>query len=360
MDRSDESGGPGGKRSRGSGGEAPSRQRSRSPAANIGLATVAELAGVSEATVSRVLNRKYGVSQATREAVEAALRKAGYERQLKGELVLLLVPGVAEQIFADLCEAIENEIAPYGLRAVICPGTQRERDYVEAMIDAGIAAVVFLSSSNTMRNTDPVARQLLQSRGIPFLCVNGGFADIPSPVFSTDDWRAAEVAVAHLYDLGHRRIGMCAGPVGNTPADRRVEGFVQAMDRRDLPNSDDFVVRQYYNIEGGRHSAEALLQMGVTAIVASSDDMALGAMRAIQRNGLKVPADISVIGYNDSYMLDFTDPPLTSVRQPVERIAENTTRAIVALTGNRELPLTEVLIEPEIRLRGSTGPVAVR
>ena len=359
MDRSDESGGPGGKRSRGSGSEA-SRHRSRSPAANIGLATVAELAGVSEATVSRVLNRKYGVSQATREVVEAALRKAGYERQLKGELVLLLVPGVAEQIFADLCEAIENEIAPYGLRAVICPGTQRERDYVEAMIDAGIAAVVFLSSSNTMRNTDPVARQLLQSRGIPFLCVNGGFADIPSPVFSTDDWRAAEVAVAHLYDLGHRRIGMCAGPVGNTPADRRVEGFVQAMDRRDLPNSDDFVVRQYYNIEGGRHSAEALLQMGVTAIVASSDDMALGAMRAIQRNGLKVPSDISVIGYNDSYMLDFTGPPLTSVRQPVERIAENTTRAIVALTGNRELPLTEVLIEPEIRLRGSTGPVAVR
>lgn len=361
MDRSDDSNGPRSQRGRTGGTEgAAHRHRPRSPAANIGLATVAELAGVSEATVSRVLNRKYGVSAATREAVEAALRKAGYERQLKGELVLLLVPGVAEQIFADMCEAIENEIAPYGLRAVICPGTQRERDYVEAMIDAGIAAVVFLSSSNTVRNADPVARQLLQSRGIPFLCVNGGFPDTPSPVFSTDDWRAAEMAVAHLYDLGHRRIGMCAGPVGNTPADRRVEGFVQAMDRRELPNSDDFVVRQYYNIEGGRHAAEELLQMGVTAIVASSDDMALGAMRAIQRAGLKIPGDISVIGYNDSYMLDFTDPPLTAVRQPVERIAENTTRAIVALTANRPLPLAEVLIDPEMRLRGSTAPVAVR
>ena len=103
-------------------------------------------------------------------------------------------------------------------------------------------------------------------------------------------------------------------------------------------------------------AAEELLELGVTAIVASSDNMALGAMRALHRHGLRVPADISIIGYNDSYMLDFTDPPLTAVRQPVERIAENTTRAIVALTASRELPLAEVLIEPEFRLRGSTGP----
>jgi len=342
------------------GDEGPQRQRQRSPAGNVSLAAVAELAGVSEATVSRVLNRRYGVSASTREAVEAALRKIGYERPARGELVVLLVPNLTDAIFAQMCDSIENQITPYGLRAVVCPGTFQERDYVESLLDAGIAAVVFLSSSNTIRNSDPVARQLLVSRGIPFISVNGGFADTPSAVFSTDDWRAAEMAVGHLYDLGHRRIGMCAGPVGNTPADRRVEGFVQAMDRRDLPNSEDFVVRQHFGIEGGRHAAEDLLGLGVSAIVASSDDMALGAMRAIQRQGLKIPADISVVGYNDSYMLDFTDPPLTTVRQPVERIAENATRAIVALMSSRSLPLNEVLIEPEIRLRGSTGPAPSR
>jgi len=334
------------------------KQRPRSPAGNVGLAAVAELAGVSEATVSRVLNRKYGVSSTTREAVEAALRKIGYERPVHGELVVLLVPSLNDSIFAAMCDAIENQITPYGLRAVVCTGTNREREYVESLLDSGIAAFVFLSSSNTTRNSDPVARQLLISRGIPFIGVNGGFPDTPTPVFSTDDWQAAELAVSHLYDLGHRRIGMCAGPVGNTPADRRVEGFVQAMDRRDLPNSEDFVVRQYYSIEGGRHAAEDLLQLGVSAIIASSDNMAFGAIRAIQRKGLKVPGDISVVGYNDSYVLDFTDPPLTSVRQPVERIAENTTRAILSLIANKSVPLSEVLIEPEIRLRGSTGPVA--
>jgi len=339
--------------------QSPQRQRPRSPAGNVSLAAVASLAGVSEATVSRVLNRKYGVSAATRVAVEVALRKIGYERPVRGELVVLLVPNLLDAIFATMCESIENEITPYGLRTIVCPGVAQEREYIESLLDAGVAAVVFLSSSNTTRHSDLVARQLLISRGIPFIGVNGGFPDMPTAVFSTDDWRAAEIAVGHLYDLGHRRIGMCAGPVGNTPADRRVEGFVQAMDRRGLPNSEDFVVRQYFGIEGGRHAADELLALGVSAIVASSDDMALGAMRAIQRNGLKVPGDISVIGYNDSYMLDFTDPPLTTVRQPVERIAENTTRAILALISNRELPLTEVLIEPEIRLRTSTGP-AVR
>ena len=138
MDRSDDSPGPRSQSGRtgATEGAAP-RHRPRSPAANIGLATVAELAGVSEATVSRVLNRKYGVSAATREPVEAAMKKAGYERQLKGELVLLLVPGVAEQIFADLCEAIENEIAPYGLRAVICPGRSERMPVINA---AGITA----------------------------------------------------------------------------------------------------------------------------------------------------------------------------------------------------------------------------
>ncbi|WP_244466888.1 substrate-binding domain-containing protein [Devosia geojensis] len=129
------------------------------------------------------------------------------------------------------------------------------------------------------------------------------------------------------------------------PPDHRGRCFVQALDRC-LLVSDDFIVRPYYHIKGGRYAAEELLVLGVTAIVASSDDMALGAMRAIHRNGLRVPADVSVVGYNDSYLLDFTDPPRTAVRQPIERIAENVTRAIVALVANRVLPATEVLIEP--------------
>ncbi|WP_081709967.1 LacI family DNA-binding transcriptional regulator [Arthrobacter sp. 35W] len=337
-----------------------SGKKARSPAGSAKLSEVAALAGVSEATVSRVLNRKYGVSQRTREQVEDALREIGYERTLKGEIVLVLVPGLKTPFFGEMCNAIEAELSPHGLRAVIgpvLPGSVYERDYVEAFVDTGIVAAIFLSSSNTLVNADDSARALLESRGIPYLCVNGGFAEGESPVVSTDDWRAAELAVDHLYTLGHRRIGMCAGPVGNIPADRRVEGFLNSMDGHNIESAEDFVLRQHFSVDGGRHAADALLDLDVTAIVASSDDMALGAIRAIKRRGMRVPEDVSVIGYNDSFILEFTDPPLTSVSQPVEHLSQAITRTVVSMVHNRKVSTAELFMEPSLTVRQSTAPV---
>jgi LacI family transcriptional regulator, repressor for deo operon, udp, cdd, tsx, nupC, and nupG len=342
--------------------EPPKRRRggSRTPAGSTSLAEVAQLAEVSEATVSRVLNRKYGVSAATRQAVEDALKRVGYERPLDNRLVLMLTPNLKNPIFAQQAERVENELNPYGLKSIICPvypGTPRERDYVESLMDAGVAAIVFLSSSNTLRDADHRVVQLIESRGIPYVSINGGFPDSDAPVVSTDDWRAAELAVGHLHDLGHRRIGIAAGPVDNVPADRRVEGFVHALRRRGIEDAERFVARQHFNIEGGQQAASALLANGVTGIVASSDEMALGAYRAADRAGLSVPGDVSVIGYDDSPMLDFTAPPLTTVRQPVERIAENIGRILTGLIAHRDVSTEEILVDPELRLRGSTAPL---
>jgi LacI family repressor for deo operon, udp, cdd, tsx, nupC, and nupG len=339
----------------------PKKRRTRSsPAGRASLARVAQLADVSEATVSRVLNRRYGVSTATRQAVEEALRKVGYERPLNNQLVLLLTPNLKNPIFALQAERIENELSPHGLKSIICPvypGTPRERDYVESLMDSGVAAIIFLSSSNTLQNPDVAGIRIVESRGIPYLSINGGFPNSEAPVVSTDDWRAAEIAVGHLHDLGHRRIGLLAGPVDNIPADRRVEGFVQAMDRRGVDGPEDFVVRQHFNFEGGQQAASALLSQAVTGIVASSDEMALGAFRAVERIGLKIPSEVSIIGYDDSPLLDFTAPPLTTVRQPIERIAEHVGRLVTSLITNRMVDNREILVDPELRLRGSTAPV---
>ncbi|MDR0283732.1 MAG: LacI family transcriptional regulator [Propionibacteriaceae bacterium] len=334
-------------------------KKPRSPLGSTSLAEIAAIAGVSEATVSRVLNHKYGVAAKTRAQVEEALQTVGYERSTKGDIVLILVPILADALFAAMCDAVEKELSPQSLRAVICPvypGSVAELDYVADLADMGVAAAVFLSSSNTLKNADPGPHHLLESRGIPYMTVNGGFADANVPVVSTDDWQAAELAVAHLYDLGHRRIGLIAGPAGNIPADRRVEGFLAAMDARDLADAEDLVVRHHFTIEGGRHATDELLSLGVTAIVASSDNMALGAYRSAQRKGLRVPDDVSVVGYNDSYMLDFTAPALTSVRQPIERIAGLCARTLLTMVQNRPVRTTEILVEPELRIRASTSP----
>jgi alanine racemase len=300
------------------------------------------------------------VSAATRQAVEDALREVGYERPLNSELVLLLTPNLKNPIFAQQAERIENELSPHGLKTVVCPvypGSVQEREYVEALIDSGVAAIVFMSSSNTLRNADHRVVQLVAGRGIPYVSINGGFPEDDAPVVSTDDWQAADLAVGHLHALGHRRIGLIAGPVGNIPADRRVEGFVQAMDRRGLSDADDLVVRHHFNFDGGRQAGAALLAAGVTGIVASSDEMALGAYRAVERAGLSVPGDVSVIGYDDSPLLDYTAPPLTTVRQATERIAENVGRLVTSMIQNRQVSSEEILVEPDIRLRGSTAPL---
>ncbi|MFF5209047.1 LacI family DNA-binding transcriptional regulator [Streptosporangium sp. NPDC000396] len=325
----------------------------------IGITEVAARADVSEATVSRVINRRSGVSAKTREAVERAMAELGYERSTRGQIVAVITPWLSNPFFADVAELIEAALAPHGLKGVLCPalpGGIQEREFVTALADHGVAGVVFLSASNTIENADPETYNVLAARRIPFVGVNGAFEGHDVPVFSTDDHLAAELAVEHLFSLGHRRIGMAAGPVGNRPADRRVEGFLAALERRGVEDPDQWVVRQYYTIEGGQSATSTLLRQDVTAIVAASDFMALGAIRGVRREGLSVPGDVSVVGYDGSMIMEFVDPPLTTVRQPVDRLAKEVARSVVALVSNREVPPGELLFNPELVVRASTAP----
>ncbi|MDF2710642.1 MAG: malR2 [Nonomuraea muscovyensis] len=325
----------------------------------IGITEVAEMAGVSEATVSRVINRRAGVSARTREAVERAMAELGYERSTRGQIVAVITPWLSNPFFAEVAELIEAALAPHGLKGVVCPalpGGIQEREFVGALAEHGVAAVVFLSASNTVDGADPETYHVLAARRIPFVGVNGGFEGHDAPVLSTDDHLSAELAVDHLWTLGHRRIGLASGPSGNRPADRRVEGFAAALARRGVADADAFVVRQRYTVEGGQSATSELLRRGVTAVVAASDFMALGAYRAVAREGLSVPGDVSVVGHDGSMIMEFVDPPLTTVRQPIDRLAKEVARSIVALVSNRDVPRGELLFSPELVVRGSTAP----
>lgn len=326
----------------------------------VGITDVAAHAQVSEATVSRVINRRQGVSRKTRETVEQAMAELGYERPTQGQLVAVVTEFVSNPFFADVAERIESALAPHGLKTILCPvfpGGVQELDFLSALVDKGVAAVVFLSASNTVEGADTESYELLRQRRVPYVGINGEFADgVPVPVFSTDDALAAELAVDHLHRLGHRRIGMASGPSGNRPADRRVRGFVDAMTRRGADDAERWVVRQSYTVEGGQAAAASLAAQGATAIVAASDYMALGAVRGLRRQGLSVPDDVSVVGYDGSSVTEFTDPALTTVRQPADRLALEVGRSVLSLVSNREVPTGELLFDPELVIRASTGP----
>ncbi|MEV6235445.1 LacI family DNA-binding transcriptional regulator [Lentzea sp. NPDC051838] len=325
----------------------------------VGITEIAALAGVSEATVSRVINRRKGVAQATREAVEHAMDELGYERTTPSRLVAVITERVSNPFFADLAERIETILAPHGLKLIVCPafaGGVQEREFVAELADRGIGACVFLSASNTLDDADPETFSILRTRRIPFIAVNGAVPGHDIPVFSTDDVLAASLAVDHLHRLGHRRIAMVSGPKGNGPADRRVRGFVEAMEKVLGIDAADWVIRQPYTVEGGQAAAAHVVRAGATAVVAASDFLALGVIRGARRHGLTIPDDLSVVGYDGTMITEFVDPPLTTVRQPSDRIAAQVGHTLLALLNNRDVPTGELLFDPELIIRATTAP----
>lgn len=337
-------------------------ERTANSLPKIGISAVAKEAGVSEATVSRVLNNPAIVAPDTRRAVEVAMRSVGYAKNNPANLVMIVTPGLSDALFAQLCERLAASLGPHGMRAVICSaplGSVQEFDYVTALADAGAIGAVFASASNTLEDADLQVPRLLQARGIPFICINGSFPGLHAPAISADDILAAELSVDHLWTLGHRRIGLIAGPIGNRPSDLRARGFLQAMRQRGSDITADSIIRHVYSIEGGVAAASALIaEKSPTAIIAASDEMALGAIRAIRRSGKRVPEDISVVGYDDALPLEFTDPPLTTVRQPLDRLAQAAVSLLTRLIRQQAPSRGELLFEPELIIRSSTAPIS--
>lgn len=326
----------------------------------IGITEVAALAQVSEATVSRVVNRRHGVAVQTREAVERAMRELGYERSAQGRIVAVVTPALGQDpLSVELADRLQTELAGRGLTTVVCPaqpGTPQELALVTTLVDHGVAAVVFLRSRNAPGGDRADCYALLDHRTVPYAGVNVAGEEFAGPVFSTDDTRAAEIVVGHLFDLGHRLVGFAAGPGGDASADRRADAFLAALARRGVPDPERWSVGQHPTVEGGTAAGTALIALGVTAIVAANADLALGVVRAARQHGLSVPGGLSVVGYDGTPATEFTDPPLTVLRQPLERLVGELARSVAALAAGRAAPGGELLFAPEFVLRASTAP----
>jgi DNA-binding LacI/PurR family transcriptional regulator len=170
---------------------------------------------------------------------------------------------------------------------------------------------------------------------------------------STDDMTAAGQAFTHLASLGHQRIGLVAGPQDHMPSRRKLAAFAEHANRA---GAEGPVEHALFSVEGGQAATTRLLRHGVTGIICASDVLALGAIRAVRRAGLSVPGDVSVVGYDDSAFMNCTDPPLTTVRQPIESMGKAAVALLVNQMENVSVYPEELLYEPELVVRGSTGP----
>ncbi|WP_456788776.1 LacI family DNA-binding transcriptional regulator [Cellulomonas sp. P5_C5] len=328
------------------------------------LAEVARKVGVSEATVSRVLNGKPGVAESTREAVLTALDVLGYERptKLRGErarLVGLVLPELQNPIFPAFAEVVGGALAQQGFTPVLCTQTAggvSEADYVELLLGQQVSGIVFAGGHYAQRDASHGHYERLAGRNLPVVLINASIEELPFPAVSCDDEVAIEQAIGHLASLGHTTIGLVLGPIDHVPSERKLRAAQAMMQRLGLELGEQQVVRSAYSLESGQAAGNRLLREGVTGIVCASDPLALGVIRAARRAGLRVPDDVSVVGYDDSAFMSCTEPPLTTVRQPIEPMGRAAIDLLVSQIHGGVVPQDELLFEPELVVRGSTGP----
>lgn len=330
------------------------------------LSDVAARVGVSEATVSRVLNGRPGVSPATRDAVLAALDVMGYERPsrlagTRGRLVGFMVSDITNPVFAAMAADIGSRLAGEGFGIALCAfdahgDSLSEEDYIQLLLDQQVSGVILAGGGFHNASTPAERYEPLIERGIPTVLMNASTLELPFPRIECDDKVAAELAWQHLSSLGHRRIGLVLGEPEHVPSDLKLE-TVKRLSRQAGEDLDPkLVARSDYTIEHAQVLACSLISReGATALICSSDLMALGVIRAAERLGLSVPEDISVVGYDDSLLMAHTGPPLTTLRQPVARMSGAAVRALVAQITDDDTRPANHLYDPELILRSSTG-----
>lgn len=327
-----------------------------SSTARTRLADLARAAGVSTATVSRVLNAKPGVKKDTRDAVHAAAIALGYPLDKpirRPESVAIMTGELSNPSFAAFAEMVDTLLYASGVPTFVCPagpsGTS-EAQYLESLLDHDVAGIVSVSGmpANNTLPLEPYQRVI--GRGVPVVFINSPSPDLEAAFFSCSDAEAVVSSVDHLRSLGHTRIGLAVGPERFLPARRKVAAF------EGLGFTGDDIQATNFTAEGGQVAAGRLIESGHTAIVCGSDLMALGAIREARSRGLQVPRDLSVVGFDDSPLMAYTDPALTTVRQPVRPMCEAAVSALLRAMDGTRLDPTEVLFHPDLIIRRSTAP----
>jgi DNA-binding LacI/PurR family transcriptional regulator len=304
------------------------------------------------------------VREETRNRVESAMRELLYVPPARVEpshAIGLFVPEFANPVFAALAEAMEAHAARAGLATILCNthgSAQRELDYVRMLLERRVEGMVFISAEITdIRGEHSHYVQLLE-RGARLVFVNGGTTELEVTSVGVDERAAGRIATEHLLDLGHERVGFVAGRPYALPTREKNLGRLDALRAAGL--DDGHVAHAEFSVPGGRKALRELLAKPPaarpTGVICSSDLMAIGAMQEAAALGLHVPGDLSVVGFDGIDAATWTEPPLTTVEQPIQEIART---AVSALRSQVERPVERqpsYVFRPRLRVAGTTAP----
>jgi DNA-binding LacI/PurR family transcriptional regulator len=326
----------------------------------ISVSRIADLAGVSPSTVSKVIHGRTGVSTGTRQRIEELIREHGFQKSEKTEAVPIVevVFQSLDSLWAlEIIRGVEQAVRPRGLAVTLTemrgshtPGSTWAR-HMLARRPLGVIAVSAEFSDAQMAQ--------LRSRAIPLVALDPtGEPSHPIPSVGATNWNGGLVAARHLLGLGHRRIAMINGSDEFLCCRARQDGYQAALDAAGVARDPDLIKVAPLYYEGGRDAAAGLLRMPdrPTAIFAANDLQALGVYEAARAVGLRVPADLSVVGFDDLVFTQWSDPPLTTVRQPLLRLGVSAAEMLLDLADGRELEQERIELPTTLVVRGSTAP----
>jgi LacI family transcriptional regulator len=326
---------------------------------------VARLAGVSTATVSRALNGTGQIAAATSVAIEAAVRQLGYQPNTVArslvtkttQTIALLLPDISNPFYAALVSGIQDRALAVGSTMLLCTtegDPEREEQYLSLLRAKQVDGVLVDGLVLPPERIADFVRE-----GLPIVCLDRDIDSTSVPLVQVDNRLGARLATEHLLSLGHTRIAHVAGAPGLRISDERIGGYSDALAAAAVEHSRALVAVGSFTEEGGYEAMRALLALSkLTAVFAANDLSALGVMHAIAESGRRIPADVSVVGFDDLRLAGHTTPPLTTIHQPAFEIAQRATQLLLDLAAGREVPQRLHLLEPELVIRGSTAPPA--
>lgn len=332
----------------------------------VRIQDVARAAQVSTATVSRALSNPDKLSEETRKAVFEAIRTTGYRvnhaarnlRMQRAGAVLILVPHLSNPFFSQILSGISGVFMETDYSVLIADtkaGDTRLVDYSLARVDG----IISLDGSLTPATMAEFETQGATDRMV-FACE--WVRDTPLPSVRSDNIKGARLAVQHLYDLGHRKIAHVTGPQDNVLTNARRQGMLEERARLDLPTREDWIIRGDFSLESGRDAAHRILAMDQrpTAVFCASDQVAFGLISTLTAAGVRVPEDLSVIGFDDIELSEYYVPALTTIRQFRRTLGARAARLLLdRLNGNGSTDLASgdvLTVDVDLILRNSTAP----
>lgn len=332
------------------------------------LEEVAKLAGVSRSTVSRVINNHPNVRPEVRERVWRIIREVGYQphaaaRSLatnRTQIIGMLIPESVTTLFTDpffalllrgateACNSHQYQL----ILSLFTASTDRQEMYHRILRSNSLDGAIVASASLD----DPLIPNLLHDR-VPFISI-GRYPDERVHYVDVDNIEGARMAVEHLIRLGHRRIATITGPLDMVAGQDRLTGYRQALEARGIPVEEELIVEGDFTESGGMAAMQRLLPASPSAVFVASDMMAIGALKALRQADLQVPHDVALVSFDDVPLASAIEPPLTTVRQPIERMGSMAVEVLLSVlqtSPQEEAPTQRIVLPTELVIRASCG-----